>query len=273
LWNIPVFLKNKNKNDLIKLKRTILESKFFKNVIISHFETMLPQEFDLNTYKVYKCPLGENCFVDYHLCLNYHDPRERRRDPIFYKIEKNEYCPHIRAEGRLLDPEKCKNGDFCEFLHTKNELNYDVRNFRRITDCQRNKKRKCEFFDVCYGKHYNEKGKQVDNSISNVTEEINILQKQKEELLLNLQNNNEKMLVYEKEIKKIEKDISQLRCNNQNCPNPYNLAIRILNCKHYYCDPCFKEILETKICLKCHVKIEKLENNKGNYMFFLDKLG
>lgn len=234
---------------------------------------MIPQEFDLNTYKVFKCPLGENCNVDYHLCLNYHDPKERRRDPILYKIEKNEYCSHVRSEGRLLDPAKCPNGDFCEYLHTKNELNYDIRNFRRITDCLRNNKRKCDFYDVCYGKHYNERGKLIEKNISNLSEEENIMLKQKEEFIKTLQVERERVEQYEKEINKIENQISQLRCLNLNCPHPYTMTIRILRCNHYFCDICFKDILKTKTCTKCMKEWEGLTEKNENTKFFLDRIG
>lgn len=41
---------------------------------------VLPSEFNPFTYKIYKCPLEQQCKLDQMLCLNYHDHLDRRRD-------------------------------------------------------------------------------------------------------------------------------------------------------------------------------------------------
>ena len=54
----------------------------------------------------------------------------------------------------------CKNGDFCNKCHSRNEFNYHKLFFGKAMTCLRPKKNgKCIFEETCYGYHpYNESG-------------------------------------------------------------------------------------------------------------------
>ena len=41
-------------------------------------------------------------------------------------------------------------GDFCNYIHSKNEYNYHINHFRKEFKCTRNKNGKCPFYKTCY---------------------------------------------------------------------------------------------------------------------------
>jgi len=65
----------------------------------------LPTEFSLDTFKVYKCPNGTACPIDYHDCYNYHSLLERRRDPRLYEIDLNLSCSLACLDGKWIEPQ------------------------------------------------------------------------------------------------------------------------------------------------------------------------
>jgi hypothetical protein len=66
---------------------------------------VLCSEFNPSTYKTKACPLGEFCRLDPKLCLNYHNDKERRRDPNRNYDNKN--CPEIFLNKLYSDPKSC----------------------------------------------------------------------------------------------------------------------------------------------------------------------
>jgi hypothetical protein len=67
---------------------------------------LLPLEFNLKTYKVNPCPLGQYCRLDRPLCLNYHDVSERRRCPFKFKYGPLS-CNKVFIDGRWGVPSNC----------------------------------------------------------------------------------------------------------------------------------------------------------------------
>jgi hypothetical protein len=245
------------KSDLNKLRSDLLKSKYFKNLIAEITNLRLPQSFKLSTYKVMKCPLGESCYVDYHYCYNYHNDKERRRNPKFIITEKNEYCPTLKNDRNLLDPSKCPKGDFCGYLHTRNELNYSENNFGKLVDCQRNKARPCEFIEVCYARHYDEKGRLLNKKDLKVEEDYSYLKKENLDLKSEVERKISENAQSEKQVEEYLHKFQIIRCNTTECVTIFSSTLVCLGCKHYFCPNCFKEIQKVKCCFKCGAIIEK----------------
>ena len=48
--------------------------------------------FDINTFKVFKCPFDDKCKEDKHLCPFYHSPTEKRRPPLLFRYDVDDKC-------------------------------------------------------------------------------------------------------------------------------------------------------------------------------------
>ena len=75
-------------------------------------------EFNPNTYKIFKCPLGKICKLNEQLCLNYHSFKDRRRNLIDFNYS-NEMCKNV-----INSPTLCPKGDNCGKCHNKYEFYY-----------------------------------------------------------------------------------------------------------------------------------------------------
>ena len=236
-------------NDINIFKKTLLSSIFFKEIIVESHARSLPEKFDLSTYKVLKCPFAENCLAfekDYHNCLNYHNEMERRRDPHIYQIDKNEYCKAILNEKHLLDPKQCGKGVFCEYHHTRNELNYDKRNFRVVVHCERNKGKKCVFYDVCYGRHVEDEGSKGGSGSSVII--LKSIKDKMEELIDLFEKCNVENDHFSTKIQNLENKILSLKCQNEHCVEKFNTIMCVMACKkHYFCQKC----VNNNTCLIC----------------------
>lgn len=87
------------------------------------------------------------------LCVNYHNIYERRRN-VF--VLNNEICDYALDENNeWCDYRNCPYSDNCPFYHTFNELVYDVRNYRKLYECQSSvqKDKDCLKKKVCYCYH------------------------------------------------------------------------------------------------------------------------
>ena len=91
--------------DLYSIKE-IINSIILDNKKITYEH--LPSEFNPFTYKVFECPLGDKCKLDTFLCLNYHNLKERRRNPIKFKYGGKK-CKNIfdRETNHWKNPNKC----------------------------------------------------------------------------------------------------------------------------------------------------------------------
>ena len=66
----------------------------------------IPTEFNPLTYKRYKCPLGSICKLDNKLCLNYHNEKDRRRNPDLYEAS---LCPKLYKNNKRKKIRKKRN--------------------------------------------------------------------------------------------------------------------------------------------------------------------
>ena len=126
------------------------------------FEMNIKKKDLLQAFKVHKCQLDGNCPNDYHLCPFYHDSqkeKDRKRRPPFlfrYSSEICEYC--FNKDKNKYIEENCPYGDFCNYIHSKNEYNYHREHFGQLFQCTRNPNGKCPFRKTCYGIHKYDSG-------------------------------------------------------------------------------------------------------------------
>ncbi len=96
-----------NQNSVINGLNYILKENYFDFLNKKSDSDVQPDKFSINTYKINKCPNGKICMTHYHFCYNYHEPKERRRDPRLYKISENSPCKYALFENRWGDPTNC----------------------------------------------------------------------------------------------------------------------------------------------------------------------
>ena len=220
------------------------------------------KDFNLKTFKVHKCQLDTDgkCPNDYHLCPYYHDSnkdknkdKDERRRPLWlfrYSSEMCEACYDKKKKRYIV--KNCPLGDFCNNVHSKNEYNYHIDNFRRIYPCTRNPEGRCPFFITCYGFH---KGENEGNYPAEEEEGENDDSINEE----NLENEDDDI----KEIKdKIKNSIiigKNFRCRK--CNELKSILNYFIDCKHFLCQNCFKKIT---FDLKKSKKERKEEEKKDN---------
>ena len=132
--NILNVLKYNNKESQINSLKKQKEKKDF-----------IPTEFNPFTYKRYKCPLGPVCKLDNKLCLNYHNEKDRRRNPDLYKPE---LCSNLYKNKKRIKGGKCDFGDDCDKAHNLFEYFYHPGKFRSL---------KCKQEDNAKGKFCKER--------------------------------------------------------------------------------------------------------------------
>ena len=98
--------------DIMDLQKEFFQYKILKDNIekLKMSETP-PYEFELSTYRVFKCPYGINCQEKKKNCLNYHEKTQKRRDPRLYLIYFNEACKYALNKREWNDPR-----DLCPFV-------------------------------------------------------------------------------------------------------------------------------------------------------------
>ena len=169
-------------------------------------------------------------------CPNYHSNLERRR---MYKIVKNEICEKAIDNGIWIinDEEriKCDNADYCTKFHTRNELFFDERNYRKLYPCT--EKSYCEKGELCPKKHV------TDINI----DEIYLPRKNKAEL----RKKFDELKKEDEELKKELNSIEQLKCvcclNFIGSSEEIN-KINIPSCNHKYCSNCYSYYNYCPIC-------------------------
>ena len=97
----------------------------------------IPTEFNPLTYKRYKCPLGSICKLDNKLCLNYHNEKDRRRNPDLYDPL---LCPNLYKNNKRIKEGKCDFGDECKKAHNLFEYFYHPKKFRTLKCKQEDEK-------------------------------------------------------------------------------------------------------------------------------------
>ena len=96
----------------------------------------IPTEFNPETYKRYKCPLNSICKLNNKLCLNYHNEKDRRRNPDIYEAK---LCPNLFKNNKRIKDAHCDKGDECNCAHNLFEYFYHPDKFRKLKCKQENK--------------------------------------------------------------------------------------------------------------------------------------
>lgn len=210
-------------------KRKISEQ--VKNQIMKSVNKVADDEnslFNILKFKTLPCTNGKLC-VNMKECSDYHSSLERRRNPETFLISNNKACPKVFIEGKWTSPSQCEAGDACSHFHTRNELFYDFRNFRRIYECPFEKNEgKCKNNNTCAYKHF------LD---------INF-----EELYLpNINKAEIKDLINQFNFLKDERDKLTKRLHELGilCPNCKEYIVDkmiVLQCGHNYCFDCRHKI-------------------------------
>lgn len=231
-------------------------NKFFEKQL-DHFKKLIPSYLkpeDIFLIKTEKCKNGVLC-NDKKKCFYYHDELERRRSPKEIFIKNNQPCDKVFIDGLWKDPKKCEQKDECEAFHTRNELFYDFRNFRKLYACYYEQKSgKCEYIETCAYKHvtdidhnelylpnfYAEQIKNLSDKLNNVSQENNQL--------------NEKC---------INNGYTCFRCNDYLCEK-----FIYFTCGHTSCFKCFSK---EKRCsgAKCSNQNSELIINKDYFIINL----
>ena len=117
-------------------------------------DEILPTEFNVETYKMCKCPLGDLCKLEQKLCLNYHNDEDRRRHPFLYSEKP---CSNLLTKGSFNKNKKCKNGDNCPYSHNQYEYLYHPKNFRKQKCPMEREEGDCLYRLCCPFKHEDDK--------------------------------------------------------------------------------------------------------------------
>jgi hypothetical protein len=221
-------------NNLIKLKNENREV-IKKNQISRQLKD---SEKIILDYKTKPCRKGKLC-EDFKKCINHHSLLERRRNLNFFTLH-NKPCLKVFVEGKWQDPSLCLDGDYCSFFHTRNELFYDMRNFRKIYDCPNEQsKGSCEFYSTCAYKH------SIDLNIDELYLPKTIKEPFKERLNL-LEN-------YSREMNRLKTFIDENKLICEMCRNYIVNKIGVFDCGHNLCEYCIKKEL---VCRTCNKKSE-----------------
>ena len=226
----------KDKN-ICELMKALSESKLFSFVnYLKYIPKQLNyKEVNLSSFKVHKCLLDKSCPNDYHLCPYYHEcekEKDSKRRPLFlfrYSSEICDYCFDKNKKKYII--KNCPYGDFCNYIHSKNEYNYHINHFRKEFKCTRNKNGKCPFYKTCYGIHNDALYKNSEDEAEESEESID------EEKLEEEDDEINKIKEKIENIVTISKNVRCRKCNSLK----YDFAFS-KNCEHFLCLTCFKKI-------------------------------
>jgi len=180
-----------------------------------------------SSIKINECDKKALC-DNFKTCNNYHSLLERRRNPLILQITNNKPCERVFVNKKWLTPDNCGNKDSCKFFHTRNELFYDSRNFKRIYECYIEKnKGVCENANICPYKHLIDIDVKTiylpENEKSKINELINEYNQ-----LTNVSRNLNKKIATDNFIcqnckKYIKEKIIVFKCGHNCCKNCVNI--------------------------------------------------
>ncbi|CAF2150156.1 unnamed protein product [Rotaria magnacalcarata] len=83
----------------------------------------LDSHYVLANYKTEPCKRPPRLCRQGYACPQYHNPRDRRRNPSIFKY-KSTPCPHVKQSDEWIDPTVCEVGDSCKYCHTRTEQQF-----------------------------------------------------------------------------------------------------------------------------------------------------
>ena len=208
----------------------------------------------LSEYKTEPCkidfkPSNNDFYEHMKRCPDYHSNLERRR---ITKNKENEICKNAIKDGKWIDDKEsidCINNDFCSKYHTRNEVFFDEKNYRKLYPCT--EPYYCEKGELCPKKHA------IDIKI----EEIYLPFKNKNDLETVLQKIINKNNELHKKLQIFNKIICKSCLNFIDGAQERNMYY-INHCKHIICSNCYKYYNSCPIC--GFNDNEKNSKNKGN---------
>ena len=214
----------------------------------------------LSEYKTSPCeiifkPNNNDYYEHMKKCPNYHSNLDRRR---IDKILENEICKDVIEDGKWKtddDEIHCSKKDFCNKYHTRNELFFDEKNYRKLYPCCESYY--CEKGNLCPKKHA------IDIKI----EEIFLPFKNKAKLEKELS----KLIKKDKKIKNKLDKFSKVICKS--CLNFIDGTLQRnlyqFPCSHIICSNCFNYYSSCPLC--CLNDKDQNEYNKNVTLIKLDE--
>ena len=188
--------------------------------------------------KTSECKLLSQNFIkktinqhDITKCYDYHNILESRRNKI---IMYNKICPNVIDKDHWKEEKdiKCGWNNFCPFFHSRNEILFDKRNYRKLYDCY--KSDYCDIGELCPYKH------PIDINV----EEIYLPEKEKEiikEKLEEIKKNDNEIQFLKSEYLK---DFECIICKRYDITSFYIYD----KCGHIICEKCLGNITECPEC-------------------------
>lgn len=207
-------------------------------------------------FKTQRCPIKFNpnnyeFFTHMKKCPYYHSNLEKRR---LLNIVDNEICENAIKAGQWIfnDQEtiECNNGNFCNKFHTRNELFFDERNYRKLYPCTETYY--CEKGELCPKKHA------IDIKIN----EIFLPKNKKKDLQEILDDIKKKDEMLKNKLKKFNV-IQCVSCMNL-INGIQNNNMIAFNCRHKICTKCYNFFQSCPLCEKIYIQNEDeniVENN------------
>ena len=194
----------------------------------------------LNENKTKPCqilfqPNNNDYYVHMKKCPYYHNKLEKRR---IIKNCENEICKCVIEDGKWINREEkinCKNSDFCNKYHTRNEVFFDEKNYRKIYPCT--EPHYCEKGNLCPKKHA------IDIKI----EEIYLPIKNKNELEKNLKELINKDAKIKRKIDKFHNAKCKSCLNYIDGNQGRNMYIFNI-CNHVICSKCYDYFNSCPLC-------------------------
>ena len=228
---------------IISFMKLLLDHKdLFKFQKYENFIPMsLPKkEFNVDSFKVHKCQLGDDCPNDYNICPYFHnvDGDEQRRPPLLFQYtgENGDLCFDKRKNKYR--SKKCNAGIFCPYVHNKNEYNYHPDHFRKDVPCQNEiDNGRCIYYKTCYGTHENENYE--EESKEEEEEEIDEEEIEEDENIKEMSTN----------VKNIFKLGKIFRCRKCQQVSQIDELCYFLDCNHFLCRKCLKRMKKDKFMI------------------------
>ena len=224
---------------ICKLMYELSTSKLFNFSDYLNYIPLDMEKFDLNSFKCHLCQLDKNCPIDYHLCNYYHksNKNDQKRRPLnlfrYMNQVGNERC--YDSENDEYKGDKCPYGDFCKYLHNKNEYNYHIEHFRKEFPCKRKKiNGRCMFIKTCYGKH-NEKEYIEPKKVEKKNDSEDSIGEEEIEDDEDVQEKKEKI----ENIVHICRNVMCKKCVNKIKSGE---ICYFMECKHFICFNCFDKM-------------------------------
>ena len=120
--NSPGFT-TQNSTDLMNEKTLNLSSSLERERLLNEDPKWNDTAYVLNNYKTEQCRRPPRLCRQGFACPQYHNARDKRRNPSLYKYRSTP-CPNVKQGDDWLEPTVCENGDLCKYCHSRTEQQF-----------------------------------------------------------------------------------------------------------------------------------------------------